>query len=176
MAIAFARSLRSLQADSWRAPLLGVLIGIVLMAVWLGWFFLASVSFSETGRMLNADENGFLIGEFSLASVARLKRGQKALIRLDSNTDDTVADEANSRAAVMQMPVHAIVAEVNPIDLPPGQVRFAVPPGQPVSLPVGLPDEPPLPLAASVEVIVKHLSPAQLVLQHIGLAQSDSDV
>ena len=173
MAIAFSRSLRSLQADSWRAPLLGLLTGIALMAIWLGWFFLASVNFSETGRMLNADENGFLIGEFSLTSVARLKRGQTALIRLDRDTD---AAEDSNRAPVMQPPVHAIVTEVNPIDLPPGQVRFAVPPGQPVSLPSGLPDEPPVPLAASVEVIVKRLSPARLVLQHIGLAQSDNDV
>lgn len=169
MAIAFSRSLRSLQADGWRAPLVGLLVGILLMAVWVGWFFLASVHFNETGRVVKIDENGFLIAEFSTASLAHLKRGQMALVRLDN---EQVGVSIDSKTA----PLQAVVSEVKPFDLVPGQVRLAVLPGQATSLPAAFPDQAAIALSASVEVVVERLSPAQLVLRNIGLTQAAKGV
>ena len=169
MAIAFSRSLRSLQSDGWRAPLVGLLLGILLLAVWVGWFFLASVRFNETGRVVRIDENGFLIAEFSTASLARLKRGQMALVRLDSEQVGVSIDTKT-------VPVQAVVSEVKPFDLVPGQVRLAVLPEQAKLLPTALPDQPAIALSASVEVVVERLSPAQLVLRNVGLTQTAKGV
>ena len=47
MAIPFARSMRSLEADSFRFSGILLAIAAVLLAAWAGWFFLARVSLYE---------------------------------------------------------------------------------------------------------------------------------
>ena len=47
MATSFSRSLRSLEADRFRWSLLGIVIGIVLLATWIAWSFLARVALYE---------------------------------------------------------------------------------------------------------------------------------
>jgi len=164
MAIAFARSLRSLQADGWRAPMLGLLAGILLMVAWASWFFLSSVAFTESGRLLANDANGFLIVQFPTSSLDRLKRGQAATLRWSGD-------------AVSKASLRAVIAQVRPTDLAAGQVRIAIPPDQPAPPPGLLPtqdNESELP-AVTVEVTVERLSPAQLVLRRIGMSTSGND-
>ena len=153
MAIAFSRSLRSLQADRWRATLLGLVVAILLLTAWCGWFFFASIAFSESGRVLAVDDNGFLIAEFPSASLARLKRGQSALVQPGGTEPNKLA-------------LPAVIAEVYPDDLPPGQIRLALPPRHAVL------DNP---LQARVQIILERLTPMQLVLRHIGLTQTSSN-
>ena len=148
MAIAFSRSLRSLQADRWRGTVVALLVAIVLLAAWLGWFFFASIAFGERGRVLTIDDNGFLIAEFPNTSLTKLKRGQAASILPDNSS------------ATPSSPIPAIITDVAADDLAPGQIRLAFSSRQ---------GQLHNPSQAQVEVILDRLSPAQLVLRHIGL-------
>ena len=47
MPTSFSRSLRSLEADRFRGSLLGIAVGLVLLALWLAWFFFARVALYE---------------------------------------------------------------------------------------------------------------------------------
>jgi membrane fusion protein (multidrug efflux system) len=47
MPTSFSRSLRSLEADRFRFSLLGIVVGILLLATWIAWFFLARVALYE---------------------------------------------------------------------------------------------------------------------------------
>ena len=47
MPTSFSRSLRSLEADRFRWSLVGIVVGIVLLATWIAWFFLARVALYE---------------------------------------------------------------------------------------------------------------------------------
>lgn len=47
MPTSFSRSLRSLEADRFRWSLLGIVVGILLLAAWLAWFFFADVALYE---------------------------------------------------------------------------------------------------------------------------------
>ena len=154
MAIAFSRSLRSLQADRWRTTLVGLVVAVVLLAAWCSWFFFASIAFGETGHVAFVDENGFLVAEFPSNSLAKLHRGQAASVLLESGT-------SNKSTAVV-----AILTEVYADDLAPGHIRLAVSPRQ--SLLVN-------PQQARVEIILERLSPAQLALRYLGLAQSSDN-
>jgi membrane fusion protein (multidrug efflux system) len=54
MAVAFSRSMRSLQADGYRRLITGLVVAVLLLAGWLAWFFLAEVRVyvvSETARL-----------------------------------------------------------------------------------------------------------------------------
>ena len=47
MATSFSRSLRSLEADRFTGSLIGMGVGLVLLAAWLAWFFFARVALYE---------------------------------------------------------------------------------------------------------------------------------
>ena len=47
MPTSFSRSLRSLEADRFRWSLVGIVVGILLLASWVAWFFLARVALYE---------------------------------------------------------------------------------------------------------------------------------
>lgn len=47
MPTSFSRSLRSLEADRFRWSLLGIFVGVLLFALWFGWFLFARVALYE---------------------------------------------------------------------------------------------------------------------------------
>lgn len=53
--IAFARTLRALDADDYRASNLGLLLAIVLFALWTWWLFAASIPQYETSTNTQLD-------------------------------------------------------------------------------------------------------------------------
>ncbi|HEV8038511.1 MAG TPA: hypothetical protein VGP62_06590 [Bryobacteraceae bacterium] len=55
--IAFARTIRALDADDFRAPKLGLFFAIILLALWTWWFFAASIPQHETGINLELNQN-----------------------------------------------------------------------------------------------------------------------
>jgi hypothetical protein len=165
MAIAFARSLRSLQADGWRGPLWGLLAGIILVTIWASWFFLSSIAFTETGRLLGNDGNGFLIAQFPTTHLERLKRGQQVTLRWQGGT-------------VKSSVLHAVIAQPRPKDLAAGQVRLAIVPNQSTAQPamaqpglLTINDDAEQP-TVSVEALIERLSPARLVMRRIGMSHS----
>lgn len=143
MAIAFSRSLRSLQADGWRATLIGLMIALVLLMAWCSWFFFTSIDFTVSGTITGHDDNGFLIVQFPSTETAHIKRGQQAQI-IDPNSKNKL---------------YALVTEVENS----GQVKLAVPPRQQNIKNLQ---------HAQINIVWQRRTPAQLVLSHIGLSDS----
>jgi hypothetical protein len=50
VSLSFSRSLRSLQNDSYGLSLVRQAVGILLLAAWSAWFFLAKVTLYETSH------------------------------------------------------------------------------------------------------------------------------
>jgi hypothetical protein len=55
--IAFARTIRALDSDDFRAPKLGLFFAIILLALWAWWFFAASIPQYETSTNLQLNQN-----------------------------------------------------------------------------------------------------------------------
>ena len=55
--IAFARTIRALDADDFRAPKIGLFFAIVLLAAWTWWFFTPRIPQYETSTHLELDHN-----------------------------------------------------------------------------------------------------------------------
>lgn len=164
MAIAFSRSLRSLQADNWRATLLSLLLAMLLISLWCGWFFFAAVHFTANGQVLGVDENGLLLGDFSALSqqqFAQLKRGQLVSIKLP---DQKLVNQANSTAQASTL--QASIVQLTGADLALQHVRLALLRQQAYTDLTALQQ-------ASLDVLLEQISPAQFLLRHIGLSHSE---
>jgi hypothetical protein len=55
--IAFARTIRALDADNFRAPKIGLFFAILLLAAWTWWLFTARIPQYETSTHLDLDHN-----------------------------------------------------------------------------------------------------------------------
>jgi hypothetical protein len=55
--IAFARTIRALDADDFRASKMASFFAIILLALWTWWFFAASIPQYETSTRLELDRN-----------------------------------------------------------------------------------------------------------------------
>ena len=99
MAIPFSRSLRSIQMDSMRLSLSGLIITILLLSAWLGWFFLASISINEISKDVTVDVKGEIRAKFPKAAVERIESGQNASIRIE------MKNPASAQNGVASMPL-----------------------------------------------------------------------
>ncbi len=78
--IAFARTLRALDADDFRVSKFGLLVAAVLLAGWTWWMFAARVPQYETTTNVQI-EAGRASAIFSAAAATRMHAGQPASIR-----------------------------------------------------------------------------------------------
>lgn len=149
MSTPFSRSLRSLERDTFRPSLLGMLAFVLFLAAWLGWFFLADVGLYEasTDARLTSSTRG--IAEFPRTSLGRVYAGQAAQFRLDSFPWTQYGAVA------------ATVADVTHID-DTVQVTLSLEPDTAPSIPLQSG------LTGSAEIQVERLSPATLVLRIAG--------
>ena len=81
--IAFARTLRALDADDFRAPSSAFLFVAILLGVWTWWMLAARVPQYETTTSV-AIESGRAIAYFP--STSRIHSGQSALVTLGNDT------------------------------------------------------------------------------------------
>ena len=81
--IAFARTLRALDADDFRASTLGLLVAAILLAAWTWWAFAARVPQYESSSNVRI-ESGRAIAYFPPAAIERIHPGQPAVIRGES--------------------------------------------------------------------------------------------
>jgi hypothetical protein len=79
--IAFARTLRALDADDFRASKLGLLAAIVLLVAWAWWMVAARVPQYETTTNVRI-ESGHAIAYFPPDVISRIHADQPALIRI----------------------------------------------------------------------------------------------
>jgi hypothetical protein len=83
MSIAFAQSLRSLQADRNRVSLVALSLAGLLFLGWLVWFFFAPVTLYETGQIVQTSSDGVVVAHFPLTAQTRLQVGQAVQLHLE---------------------------------------------------------------------------------------------
>ena|ERR1700733_5158666 len=81
--IAFARTLRALDADDFRASKLGLLAAVVVLIGWSWWMLAARVPQYETTTNVRID-SGRAIAYFPPDVLSRIQPGQTARIRFDN--------------------------------------------------------------------------------------------
>ncbi len=148
MSIPFSRSMRSLNADSLRPSLVGLVIAIVLLVAWAGWFFLAQITIYETGQIVGLTSTGTVVANFPPEALGRIHRGQPAFLRPNVATENPIES------------IPAIVADVTNDD-PDGRIQvelFALPSAASLAF---LQNNP----TGQVEIEVERLSPATLVMR-----------
>src|SRR5277367_3130283 len=83
--IAFARTLRALDADDFRASKLGLLAAVILLAAWTWWIFAARVPQYESTTNVRI-EPGRALAYFPPDVLSRLRPGQSALVHTGGST------------------------------------------------------------------------------------------
>ena len=83
--IAFARTIRALDADDFRSSKLGLLVAAILLGAWTWWMLAARVPQYETTTNVRI-ESGRVIAYFPPDALARIHTNQPALVHLDGST------------------------------------------------------------------------------------------
>jgi hypothetical protein len=152
MATPFANTLRSLNADSFHASLMGLGVALVLLIAWGSWFILARMTVYEVSTSALVASNGVVIADFPSTQPGRIRRGQAAwLYPVQGNAKQSV----NVPAVVFGF-IRSPSAEPAQVKLfPVGEqdLRDILPEGQKVR----------------VEIEVESVSPAVMVLRTSGL-------
>ncbi len=157
MSIAFAHSLRSLQADRNRFSLVALSLAGLLFLGWLAWFCFAQVTLYETGQIVQTSSDGVVVAQFPSAAQARLQLGQAVQLRLAGSVPGnaipaTIADIAQqSSDGQLQVTIYADMDTPNAGALQNG-------------------------LTGQASVAVEQLSPARLLLRATGQGVNTSPV
>jgi hypothetical protein len=83
--IAFARTLRALDADDFRASKFGLLAAVILLVAWTWWMLAARVPQYESTANVRI-ESGRLIAYFPPDALLRIHADQPALVHVDGAT------------------------------------------------------------------------------------------
>jgi len=81
--IAFARTLRALDADDFRASKLGLALAVILLGAWTWWMLAARIPQYETATSVRI-EQGRALAFFP--STSQIRTGQPARVTLDGET------------------------------------------------------------------------------------------
>jgi hypothetical protein len=90
VSIQFSRSMRSLQVDSYRASLVGILLASAIMVALVIWFFSAKITLFESSNSVSLTEDNRLIAQFPAESLARIRQGQPAFLKVTVGSDQAV--------------------------------------------------------------------------------------
>ncbi len=150
MSIAFSRSMRSLNADSFRPSFISLAMAIILLVAWLAWFFLGRVGFYETSQNIEATQEGTVVAYFPLDAQERIFPGQVAYLRFDG---------AGGETDVIPVTVFDIIAQPDQLRVQVELIPLADP-----TMPIVVPTE----ATSQVEIEIDRVSPATLVLQTAG--------
>jgi len=138
--IAFARTLRALDADDFRASTLGLLVAVAVLGGWTWWAVAAKVPQYETTTHVSF-ESGRAIAYFSPDAVRRIQPGQSAIVHIGGSS---------------------IPAQVQTIAADHAELVLAPNPQSPI--PASVSATP----SASAEIEVTRVSPASLALRSLG--------
>jgi hypothetical protein len=143
----FFRSMRSLEADSFRPSVVGLILALVVLFAWGTWFVAARITLYETAQASYVSEKGEVRVQFPSVKQSLFKVGQYGWLHVaDPDSDNT-------------------------IDLPAVVMNIRNPSGQEmIELELFVLDDPNMPILttgmpAQVEIATGNLSPAELVLQ-----------
>jgi hypothetical protein len=155
LSLQFSRSLRSLRVDSFRAAKVGLLLAILLMTGLLAWFFLAKVTLYENSTSIELTDDSRILASFSQEGMGRIRKGQAALVRLKSGSDQP------------DVTLPAFVYDLSPES---NQAVLVFDTNQvPVELQTGS-------LNGRVEVEVEYLTPVELVVRATGKYLNETEI
>jgi|SRR5271165_926144 len=140
--IAFSKTLRALDADSFRISNLAVIAALMLLAAWTYWMVTAGVPQYEISRDVAIQPNR-VIAAFPARALERVRPGQRATLHLDG---------ASIPAKVIAIGADAATGQVRAILLPATENRV------------------PRASHAEVAIEVERVSPATLILRASGAA------
>jgi len=117
--IAFARTIRALEADDFRGSKLGLLVAAVVLGVWTWWMFAARVPEYETTSNVRI-ESGSAIAQ--LSSTDQIHPGQNALVTFGGDTfparvQTVAADHAELVFTSHQPPATISVSAIAEIEI-----------------------------------------------------------
>jgi hypothetical protein len=144
MSISFSRSTRALENDSFRLPVLGLILAGLVLAAWGAWFVFARITIQETSTALSLDRDGGVIAFFTPSQLGRIQVGQSASV--------IIAATSGSPAQILRAEV-AQVANRSANRMEPNTVRLYVYATPPATAP------------AQVQINVQEISPLTFVLR-----------
>ncbi|HYL37366.1 MAG TPA: hypothetical protein VEV17_15735 [Bryobacteraceae bacterium] len=78
--IAFARTLRALDADDFRISNIALFLAMALLAGWTAWLFAARIPQYETAQDARLQGPEIVIADFPLSARPRIRPAQRALV------------------------------------------------------------------------------------------------
>jgi membrane fusion protein (multidrug efflux system) len=121
MATSFARTLRALEADSFRGSLLALACVMALLGGWLAWFFMARIARYEVSdrARVEVDQETHPVQSPVLARVVssdlvlgkEVKAGE-VLVELDANAEQLQVAEERTQLAALQSQIDSLKAQV----------------------------------------------------------------
>ena len=106
MSLPFARSMRSLQTDSYRFSLALLISSIILLTAWAAWFFLARLTLYETGQIVGTTRRGTVVAALPLEASGKIRRGQLAILHGHHQTFGSGPDILEPLAGRFQQVIH----------------------------------------------------------------------
>jgi multidrug resistance efflux pump len=143
--------MRSLEADGFRASVLGLLFAMLLLVLWIAWLFLGRVTCYEVSYSARLVGNSKLTADFPLTALAHVRPGQPARLYLNGfpwtryGTIPTTVTSVSSRIHDGQAQVELAIS---PDSVPPIPLQHG--------------------LTGTVEIEIERVSPATLVLRAAG--------
>jgi len=120
--IAFARTLRALEADDFRASKLGLLTAIVLLGAWTWWLFAARVPEYESTNNVRI-ESGRAIAYFP--STSSIAIGRPALVHVNGTTISAQVQTIASDHVELALPATSQVLTATSVDIETARVAPA---------------------------------------------------
>jgi hypothetical protein len=104
--IAFARTLRALDADDFRASKFGLLAAVILLCAWSWWMFAARGPQYESTTNVRI-EPGRAIAYFPSDVLARIHPDQPALVHVDGSTFSARVQSIDSDHIALTLPANS---------------------------------------------------------------------
>lgn len=151
MSIPFSQTLRSLETDTARTRLLGLIVIALFLGGWLAWGFLSRVTLYEVTPQASLIGASTVMAQFSPAVQGRIQPGQMARLRLDSYPWLQYGTVSAVVTTVPRTPRDGWL-----------EIKLSIPeePTGPITLDYGM--------TGVIEVAVEQVSPAELLLRAAG--------
>jgi hypothetical protein len=129
MALSFSRTTRTLTNDTFRPSIVGLVIAILVLAIWGAWFALARAPVYMTGTDAQLDREGQVIAHFTDATLPQIRPGQEAVV-LESTSGEPrraqVMEIANRAENRMEPNTVRLFVFGSPLAQPPKQIQVQV--------------------------------------------------
>jgi hypothetical protein len=129
--IAFARTIRALDADDFRGSKLGLFFAIVLLALWTWWFFAASIPQYETSTYLQLNHNS---AEADFQPTIQIFPGQPAQITVNGEIIQARVENVINEPTNMHVELHLLTTPPATGNQPPATARVEIDRASPAAI------------------------------------------